>query len=55
MRFYAHLWTRDGGAAHDHFGYSVAISGEIIVVGASHDDTASGADSGCAYVFEPLQ
>ncbi|HSB11688.1 MAG TPA: FG-GAP repeat protein, partial [Blastocatellia bacterium] len=38
-------------AAGDHFGRSVAISGETIVVGAPSDDTAAGFDSGSAYVF----
>jgi hypothetical protein len=34
----------------DRFGYSVAISGTIAVVGAPYDDTSTG-DSGSAYVF----
>jgi uncharacterized repeat protein (TIGR01451 family) len=39
-------------AAGDHFGFSVAISGETIVIGApDDDDTAAGADAGSAYVF----
>ena len=36
----------------DEFGYSVAIDGEIIVVGARADDNNNGASAGSAYVFE---
>jgi hypothetical protein len=35
----------------DRFGHSVAISGQIIVVGAYADDTSAGNDTGSAYVF----
>jgi len=38
-------------AASDWFGYSVAISGSIVVIGAHGDDTGA-ADSGTAYVFD---
>ncbi len=38
------------GAENDEFGNSVAISGDIIVIGASGDDVVS-ADQGSAYVF----
>lgn len=38
------------GAAGDFFGYSVAISGETIVVGAPFDDDG-GTDRGSAYVY----
>ena len=37
--------------AEDLFGYSVAISGETIVVGALNDDGAAGEGQGSAYVF----
>jgi FG-GAP repeat protein len=37
--------------AGDHFGASVAISGETVVVGARDDDGAAGSDQGSAYVF----
>jgi hypothetical protein len=60
----AYVFVRSGGiwieqqklsasdaAAGDLFGYSVAISGEIIVVGAPFDDGAAGLDQGSAYVF----
>ena len=39
------------GAANDNFGYSVAISDGIAVVGA-HNDDDKGSNSGSAYVFE---
>ncbi len=39
--------TASDGAASDQFGYSVAISGDTIVVGASGDDSSRGS----AYVF----
>ncbi|MHC4272933.1 MAG: FG-GAP repeat protein, partial [Planctomycetota bacterium] len=38
------------GAADDYFGHSVAVSGDVAVVGAHQNDDA-GADSGSAYVF----
>jgi hypothetical protein len=38
-------------AAGDYFGYSVAISGNIVVVGAYKDDTGA-TDSGTAYIFD---
>jgi hypothetical protein len=44
--------TAGDGAESDFFGYSVAISGETIVVGALFDDGAPGNESqGSAYVF----
>lgn len=42
--------TASDGAAKDAFGYSTAISGSILLVGAPLDDDA-GTDSGSAYVF----
>ncbi len=42
--------TAADGARDDHFGYSVAISGDTIVVGSNLDD-ASFFDQGSAYVF----
>ncbi|MGE4602271.1 MAG: dockerin type I domain-containing protein [Planctomycetota bacterium] len=41
------------GAAGDWFGWSVAVSGDTIVVGSRFDDD-QGTDSGSAFVFEPL-
>jgi hypothetical protein len=38
------------GAAGDYFGYSVAISGDTVAVGAQWDDD-KGANSGSAYIF----
>ena len=38
-------------AAHDYFGFSVAISGETVVVGAPDGDGAAGINQGSAYVF----
>jgi len=42
--------TASDAAASDHFGNSVAIAGDTIVVGAIFDDD-SGTESGSAYVF----
>ncbi|MCH7819670.1 MAG: T9SS type A sorting domain-containing protein, partial [Candidatus Marinimicrobia bacterium] len=39
------------GAAEDHFGFSVTISGDYAVVGAGYDDDI-GDQSGSAYVFK---
>ena len=38
-------------APNDYFGYSVSISGDTAVIGASRDDHAGGTDAGSAYVF----
>jgi uncharacterized repeat protein (TIGR01451 family) len=35
----------------DHFGFSVAVSGDTVVAGARHDDAIGGLDAGSAYVF----
>ena len=42
--------TAADAAAQDWFGV-VAIDGDTIVVGASHDDNATGNDAGAAYVY----
>jgi hypothetical protein len=39
------------GASVDRFGYSVAVSNNVVAVGAREDDTAAGPDAGSAYVF----
>jgi len=39
------------GANFDLFGYSVAIEGDTVVVGAPGDDTGVGPDAGSAFVF----
>ncbi len=43
--------TVSNGAANDWFGYSVAISGETVIVGAPLDDFGSTVNQGSAYVF----
>ena len=43
--------TARNGAAHDVFGSSVAIDGNMIIIGASDGDTANGADTGSVYVY----
>src|SRR5207247_2438966 len=43
--------TASDGAASDGFGYSLAISGDVVVVGAFGDDVGANADQGSAYVF----
>jgi hypothetical protein len=43
--------TASDGASSDWFGYSVSISGEKCIVGASGDDD-KGSGSGSAYIFE---
>jgi hypothetical protein len=42
--------TASDGAASDYFGYSVAISGDTVVVGALYDDD-KGTNSGSVYMF----
>ncbi len=39
------------GASVDRFGYSVAVSNNVVAVGAREDDTAAGPDAGSAYIF----
>ena len=41
-----------GTSADDYFGYSVAISGNHVVVGAYGEDDAGGTYSGKAYVYQ---
>ncbi len=43
--------TASDGAAHDYLGYSLAITGDTVVVGASGDDIGANADQGSAYTF----
>ena len=42
--------TASDGAVSDHFGYSVSISGDTLVVGSRYDDD-NGGNSGSAYVY----
>ena len=50
------VWSEQGkltasdGAPNDWFGWSVAVSGDTVVIGAYKDDD-NGTDSGSAYVF----
>jgi hypothetical protein len=46
----AQVLTAPDGAAWDEFGYSVALSGDRLAVGAPYDDVEH--DAGSAYVFE---
>jgi hypothetical protein len=39
------------GAASDHFGFAVAISGDTVVIGASNDNVSTNEGQGSAYVF----
>ena len=41
--------TASDGALYDQFGYSIAVDGDTVVVGARYDD--NGSNSGSAYVF----
>lgn len=43
--------TASDGAVGDNFGYSVAVHGESVVVGATLDDAGAASDFGSAYVF----
>lgn len=45
-----HVFASDA-ATGDDFGFSVAVSGDTMVVGATLDDTAAGADAGSAHVY----
>eukprot|EP01043_Picozoa_sp_COSAG02_P085873 COSAG02_NODE_23442_length_718_cov_4.101777_1_plen_143_part_10 len=39
------------GSQYDRFGISVALDGEVLVVGAYEDDDADGSNAGAVYVF----
>jgi hypothetical protein len=43
--------TASDGASVDRFGYSVAVSNNVVAVGAREDDTVVGGDAGSAYIF----
>jgi hypothetical protein len=43
--------TAPDGEVGDTFGFSVALDGDIALVGAPTDDAATGSDAGAAYVF----
>jgi hypothetical protein len=40
------------GAALDYFGWSLALSGDTLIVGAPYDDVGANSDQGSAYIFE---
>jgi hypothetical protein len=61
----AHVFTRSGtvwseqavltafdNKSGDHFGSSVALMGDMLVIGSPDDDHAGGTDAGSAYVFD---
>ncbi|MDP7032835.1 MAG: FG-GAP repeat protein, partial [Gemmatimonadota bacterium] len=56
FRFDGKQWIQEAkllaadGAADDHFGFSVSISGDTAVIGAYYDDD-NGTASGSAYIF----
>ncbi len=43
--------TASDAATNDNFGEGLAINGDYVVVGASHDDHAGGSNAGSAYVY----
>lgn len=43
--------TANDGSANDEFGYSVALSGDTLVVGAHLEDDTAGPNRGAVYVF----
>jgi hypothetical protein len=47
--------TANDAAAEDWFGYSIAFSGNTVVIGAVRADCADGADCGTAYLFDPFR
>ena len=62
----AYVFTRSGtfwtqqqkfaasdGAANDHFGLALAISGGTVIIGAADDDHPGATDAGSAYIFVP--
>lgn len=57
FEFNGSTWDSQGklvasdGASFDRFGWSVAVSNNVIAVGAREDDTTAGPDAGSAYVF----
>jgi hypothetical protein len=58
FEFSGATWVSQGqllagdGASFDRFGYSVAVSNNVIAVGAREDDTFAGPDAGSAYLFK---
>ncbi len=44
--------TEATGATHDHFGYSVSISGNYVIVGVPDNNGVGGADQGSATIYQ---
>ena len=44
----------DDSQEDDRFGWSIGISGEMVVVGAPHDDNENGSDAGSVYLFDAI-
>ena len=57
FEFAGGLWNSQGklmaadGAMADRFGWSVAVSKDVVAIGAREDDTTVGPDAGSVYVF----
>ena len=57
FEFSGGLWNPQGklmaadGATADRFGWSVAVSKDVVAIGAREDDTTVGPDAGSVYVF----
>ena len=57
FEFAGGLWNSQGkltaadGASADRFGWSVAVSKDVVAIGAREDDTTVGPDAGSVYVF----
>jgi len=51
-------WTEESkllasdGANEDHFGWSLSMSGDYVIIGAAGDNNIGGDDSGSAYIFK---
>lgn len=43
--------TASDGASFDRFGWSVAVTNDVVAIGAREDDTVAGGDAGSAYIF----
>jgi hypothetical protein len=58
FEFNGATWVSQGqllasdGLSFDRFGWSVAVSNNVVAVGAREDDTAVGPDAGSAYVYK---
>ena len=56
-KFSGNSWVEDAKLVHsdagngDNFGFSVAISGNLVIVGATGEDLNGGSNNGAAYIF----